>query len=258
MLIILSPAKTLDFDELQLSLPNTLPEFIPQASQLIGELKKYSTQDIASLMSLSDKLAALNVTRYASWSKNFTEKNSKAAVFAFNGDVYEGLEASSLTKKQLEFAQTHLRILSGLYGLLKPLDLMQAYRLEMGTRLKTTHAKDLYTFWSKAVTQAIQTELADKKKPFLLNLASDEYFKVIDAKSLDFPVISPVFQDEKDGKFKIISFYAKRARGLMARYVIQNGIQDPKKLQGFNLEGYHHVPELSQPLQPLFQRKQRA
>jgi len=257
MLIILSPAKTLDFDEFKLSLPNTLPQFIPQASQLISELKKYSTQDIASLMTLSDKLAALNVTRYAAWSKNFTEKNSKAALFAFNGDVYEGLDASSLSKKQVEFAQGHLRILSGLYGVLKPLDLMQAYRLEMGTRLKTSQAKDLYAFWNKEVTQAIRAELAGMKKPFLLNLASDEYFKVIDTKTLEYPVISPVFQDEKDGKFKIISFYAKRARGLMARYVIQNAIQDPKKLEGFDLEGYQYVAELSHTHQPVFQRKQR-
>ena len=156
MLIILSPAKTLDFDEYELSLPNTLPEFIPEASQLITELKKFSTQDIASLMSLSDKLAALNAARYSSWSKTFTNKNSKAALFAFNGDVYEGLDAKSLNKKQLEFAQNHLRILSGLYGVLKPLDLMQPYRLEMGTRLENKKGIDLYHFWGSKITKAIQ------------------------------------------------------------------------------------------------------
>ena len=257
MLIILSPAKTLDFDEFELSLPNTLPEFIPEAGQLITELKKLSTQEIATLMSLSDKLAALNATRYSSWSKTFTNKNSKAALFAFNGDVYEGLDATSLNKKQLEFAQKHVRILSGLYGILKPLDLMQAYRLEMGTRLKHKNGGDLYSFWGSKITKLIQAELATHKKPMLLNLASEEYFKVMHAKELGYPIVSPVFQDEKDGKFKIISFYAKRARGLMARYVIQNAIQDPIKLQGFNLEGYQYVEGLSSAHQPVFQRKQQ-
>jgi cytoplasmic iron level regulating protein YaaA (DUF328/UPF0246 family) len=257
MLIILSPAKTLDFDEFELSLPNTLPEFIPEASQLIAELKKLSNQEIATMMSLSDKLAALNATRYSSWSKTFTNKNSKAALFAFNGDVYEGLDATSLNKKQLDFAQKHVRILSGLYGVLKPLDFMQAYRLEMGTRLKHKLGGDLYSFWGSKITKRIQAELASQKKPMLLNLASEEYFKVIQATELGFPIISPVFQDEKDGKFKIISFYAKRARGLMARYVIQNSIQDPIKLQDFDLEGYQYVPALSQTHQPVFQRKQR-
>jgi hypothetical protein len=257
MLIILSPAKTLDFGEFELSLPNTLPEFIPEAGQLITELKKLSTQEIASMMSLSDKLATLNATRYASWSKTFTNKNSKAALFAFNGDVYEGLDATSLNKKQLDFAQKHVRILSGLYGVLKPLDLMQAYRLEMGTRLKHKLGSDLYSFWGSKITKLIQAELAIQKKPMLLNLASEEYFKVIQVKELGFPIISPVFQDQKDGKFKIISFYAKRARGLMARFVIQNSIQDPIKLQEFDLEGYQYVPVLSQTHQPVFQRKQQ-
>jgi len=256
MLIILSPAKTLDFDEFELSLPNTLPEFIPEASQLISELKKLSTQEIATMMSLSDKLAALNAARYSSWTKVFNTENSKAALFAFNGDVYEGLDATTLNKKQLEFAQNHLRILSGLYGVLKPLDLMQAYRLEMGTRLKHKNGSDLYSFWGSKITKLIQAELATQKKPMLLNLASEEYFKVILGKELGYPIISPVFQDEKDGKFKIISFYAKRARGLMARYVIQHAIQDPIKLQGFDLEGYQYVEELSQTNQPVFQRKQ--
>jgi len=256
MLIILSPAKTLDFDEFKLPLPTSQPEFILEASQLIAELKKYSVQEIASLMSLSDKLSALNAARYASWSKKFTADNSKAALFAFNGDVYEGLQASTFTKKHIEFAQQHLRILSGLYGVLKPLDLMQAYRLEMGTHLVNKKGKDLYSFWGSKVTENIQSELKALKKSFLLNLASDEYFKVIQSKDFGFPIISPVFQDEKDGKFKIISFYAKRARGLMARYVIQNGIQDSEQLRHFDLEGYHFVPELSQPHQPVFQRKQ--
>lgn len=257
MLIILSPAKTLDFDEFELPLPNTLPQFMPEASQLISDLKKLSTQEIASMMSLSDKLAELNAARYSSWSKTFTNQNSKAALFAFNGDVYEGLDAKTLNKKQLDFAQKYLRILSGLYGVLKPFDLMQAYRLEMGTRIQHQHGSDLYSFWGSKITKLIQAELATQKKPMLLNLASEEYFKVIQANSLGYPVISPVFQDEKDGKFKIISFYAKRARGLMARYVIQNAIHDPIKLQDFDLEGYHYVEAQSQAHQPVFQRKQQ-
>ena len=256
MLIILSPAKTLDFDEFELPLPNTLPEFISEASQLISELKKLSTQEIATMMSLSDKLAALNAARYSCWTKVCNAENSKAALFAFNGDVYEGLDATSLNKKELDFAQKHLRILSGLYGVLKPLDLMQAYRLEMGTRLKYKNGSDLYSFWGSKITKLIQAELAAQKKPMLLNLASEEYFKVILGKELGYPIISPVFQDQKDGKFKIISFYAKRARGLMARYVIQHAIQEPTKLQGFDLEGYQYVEELSQANQPVFQRKQ--
>jgi len=255
MLIILSPAKTLDFEEVDTLLPTSLPEFIPQSHELIQILKKYSVQEISELMSLSDKLSALNVARYETWSKKFTPQNSKAAIFAFNGDVYEGLDAGTLTKKQLEFCQDHLRILSGLYGILRPLDLMQAYRLEMGTHLKNKKGSDLYSFWGKSLTESLQIELAKQKKPFLLNLASEEYFKVIAAKEISYPIISPIFQDEKDGKFKIISFYAKKARGLMARYAIQNKIQDPSQLEGFNLDGYYFVKELSKPFAPVFQRK---
>jgi cytoplasmic iron level regulating protein YaaA (DUF328/UPF0246 family) len=258
MLTILSPAKTLDFDPVELSVPSTLPEFIPESSQLINHLKKLSLQEISELMDLSDKLASLNLGRYASWSKKFTSDNSKVALLAFNGDVYEGLNASSLNKKQLNFAQNHLRILSGLYGVLKPLDLMQPYRLEMGTGLATSKGKDLYAFWGNKITKKIQEELATHKHPYLLNLASDEYFKVIQAKDLGSPIISPVFQDEKDGKFKIISFYAKKARGLMARFVIENGIQNPQDLQGFSIDGYHFVSKISTPEKPVFQRKQGA
>lgn len=258
MLIILSPAKTLDFEAQPLPLPSTLPEFIPQASQLVSLLKKFSVQDIADLMSLSDKLAALNAGRYASWSKNCDTQNSKAALLTFNGDVYEGLQASSFNKKQLEFAQQHVRILSGLYGVLKPLDLMQAYRLEMGTSLQNKKGKDLYAFWGETVTQALQAQLALQKNPVLLNLASEEYFKVVQSSSLPYPIISPVFQDEKNGQYKIISFYAKRARGLMARYVIQEKILDPQKLEHFNLEGYRYVKALSQTHKPIFQREERT
>ncbi len=259
MLTLLSPAKTLNFDDpVDLSLPTTLPDFIADSSELIRLLKNFSVQDVAQLMSLSDKLAALNATRYSAWSKNFTSKNSKVSLLAFNGDVYEGLNANNLTKKQIEFAQTHLRILSGLYGVLRPLDLMQAYRLEMGTQLVNKRGKDLYSFWGSKVTEKIKYELDQDKKPYLLNLASDEYFKVIQTDLLGHPIISPVFQDEKDGKFKIISFYAKRARGLMARFVIEKNIHEPSKLKSFDAEGYQYIESLSSPSKPVFQRKQRS
>ncbi len=259
MLTLLSPAKTLNFDDdHSIEIATTLPDFIADSSQLISELKKFSVQDIAQLMSLSDKLAALNATRYSSWSKTFTSKNSKAALLAFNGDVYEGLDASTLTKKQMEFAQSHLRILSGLYGVLRPFDLMQAYRLEMGTQLANKKGKDLYSFWGSKVTEKIKFELDHDKTPYVLNLASEEYFKVIQPNLLGHPVISPVFQDQKDGKFKIISFYAKRARGLMARFVIEKNLNDPVKLKSFDAEGYQYVESLSSALKPVFQRKQGA
>jgi cytoplasmic iron level regulating protein YaaA (DUF328/UPF0246 family) len=257
MLTVLSPAKTLDFDRVDIPVSTTLPDFVKETSELITDLKKFSVQEISELMSLSDKLAALNVARYSTWSKKFTDENSKAAILAFNGDVYEGLNASGFNKKQMTFAQNHVRILSGLYGVLRPFDLMQAYRLEMGTSLATKKGKDLYAFWGDKITKKIQEELAIDKKPALLNLASDEYFKVIHAKALDFPIISPVFQDEKDGNFKIISFYAKKARGLMARYVIENSIHNPKDLEGFDVDGYFFVPKLSKPEKPVFQRRHK-
>lgn len=255
MLIVLSPAKSLDYETPATTDEHTLPIFINDSAKLIGLLKKMSLQEIAQLMDLSDKLAALNLTRYSEWSKTFTAKNSKQAILAFNGDVYEGLDASTLTKKQLRFAQDHLRVLSGLYGILKPLDLMQAYRLEMGTALANPSGKDLYAFWGDKVTQALSTEMKSQKNKVLLNLASDEYFKVVQVKSLGAPVVSPVFQDEKDGKYKIISFYAKRARGLMARYIIENQIDDPKALEGFNYEGYKFAAKESVADKPVFRRK---
>jgi len=258
MLIVLSPAKSLNFDPIDLPVETTSPEFIADSSALIADLKKMSVTQISELMSISDQLASLNVARYAIWSKKMTQENSKPALFAFNGDVYEGLEAKSLKKKQLQFAQDHVRILSGLYGILRPLDLMQAYRLEMGTSLATKRGKDLYAFWGTKITQKIREELSVQAYPTLLNLASEEYFKVLQTKDLGYPVISPVFQDEKEGKFKIISFYAKKARGLMTRFVIDHQIQKPQDLQRFDSQGYRFVPSLSTLEKPVFQRKQGA
>jgi hypothetical protein len=257
MLIVLSPAKSLDYKTPFQVKTTTLPEFVTESAKLIAELKKLSPQEIADLMGLSDQLAALNVGRYRDWSKKFTEENSKPAIYAFNGDVYEGFDVQTLNAKALDFAQNHLRILSGLYGALRPLDLMQPYRLEMGTAFKNIRGKDLYAFWGERVTDSLKKLLEQEKKPVLLNLASEEYFKVLQAKNLDCPVISPVFQDCKDGKYKIISFYAKRARGLMARYVVENRITDPEYLKGFNLDGYKYVPSESKPDKPLFRRPER-
>ncbi|QWE09734.1 peroxide stress protein YaaA [Polynucleobacter sp. es-EL-1] len=257
MLIVLSPAKSLDYKTPAKVKAPTLPEFVSESAKLIADLKKLAPQEVADLMGLSDQLAALNVGRYRDWSKKFTEENSKPAIYAFDGDVYDGFDVKSLNPKTVEFAQDHIRILSGLYGALRPLDLMQPYRLEMGTAFKNARGKDLYAFWGERVTESLKKILEKQKKPVLLNLASEEYFKVLQPQNLDCPVIAPVFQDEKDGKYKIISFYAKRARGLMARYVVENRITDPADLKGFNLDGYKYYPSESKPEKPVFRRSQR-
>jgi len=257
MLIVLSPAKSLDYKTPAKVKEPTLPEFVSESAKLIAELKKLSPQDVANLMGLSDQLAALNVGRYRDWSKKFTEANSKPAIYAFNGDVYDGFDVKTLNAKALDFAQDHIRILSGLYGALRPLDLMQAYRLEMGTSFKNARGKDLYAFWGGRVTDSLKKVLENQKKPVLLNLASEEYFKVLQAQDLNCPVISPVFQDAKDGKYKIISFYAKRARGLMARYVVENRITDPADLKGFNLDGYKYFAAESKLDKPVFRRAEK-
>ena len=257
MLIVLSPAKSLDYKTPAKVKAPTLPEFVSESAKLIADLKKLSPQEVANLMGLSDQLAALNVGRYRDWSKKFTEENSKPAIYAFDGDVYDGFNVKTLDAKAIAFAQDHIRILSGLYGALRPLDLMQPYRLEMGTAFKNARGKDLYAFWGERVTHSLKQVLEQQKKPVLLNLASEEYFKVLQAKNLDCPVISPIFQDGKDGKYKIISFYAKRARGLMARYVVENRITDAADLKGFNLDGYKYVPSESKPEKPLFRRPER-
>jgi cytoplasmic iron level regulating protein YaaA (DUF328/UPF0246 family) len=257
MLIVLSPAKSLDYKTPVKVKAPTLPEFVSESAKLIADLKKLAPQDVAKLMGLSDPLATLNVGRYRDWSKTFTEINSKPAIYAFNGDVYDGFDVKSLNAKAIDFAQDHIRILSGLYGALRPLDLMQAYRLEMGTSLKNARGKDLYAFWGNRVTNSLKKILDKEKKPVLLNLASEEYFKVLQAKDLACPVIAPVFQDAKEGKYKIISFYAKRARGLMARYVVENRISDPADLKGFNLDGYKYYAAESTVDKPVFRRAER-
>ncbi len=255
MLIVLSPAKTLDYDTAANTEVHTLPDFIDHSAELIATLKTLSPAQLSGLMDISDALAVLNVTRYASWSRKFTKKNAKQAVLAFNGDVYEGLDAPSLSAKQLDYAQSRLRILSGLYGVLRPLDLMQPYRLEMGTRLANPRGKDLYAFWGELVTAALKRELAQHKSKVLVNLASEEYFKVVRPKLLETEIITPVFEDWKGGRYKIISFYAKRARGLMARYAAVKGITQPEKLKRFDLEGYAFEPAVSTDRNWIFRRR---
>ena len=255
MLIVLSPAKSLDYDTPPTTDLHTKPDFIARSAELIEVLKEKSPAQISTLMGISDQLAALNVERYASWSRKFTTKNSKQAVLAFNGDVYEGLNAASLSARQLDYVQTHVRILSGLYGALRPLDLMQPYRLEMGTRLQNPRGKDLYAFWGEDVTKVLNVELAQHKSKVLVNLASEEYFKVVKTKVLEAKVISPVFEDWKGGKYKIISFYAKRARGLMARYAALKGINQAEKLKNFDLDGYAFDEAVSSETSWVFRRR---
>ena len=255
MLFLLSPAKSLDYDSpLPAGLPHSQPQFIPDAARLIDVLRTRSPQDIASLMSISDALAALNVARYGAWSPRFTQENARQAVMAFNGDVYEGLQAATLSLPDLDWAQQHLAILTGLYGVLRPLDLMQPYRLEMGTRLATDAGTNLYQFWGARIAEHLNRQLADDTDPVVVNLASQEYFKAVDRKALSARVVECVFEDYKGGHYKIISFYAKRARGLMARWAIQQRASTPRQLEGFDLEGYAFHPAASSPERLVFRR----
>lgn len=255
MLFLLSPAKSLDYDTpLPADLPHTQPAFVSESTRLIEVLREKSPQEIASLMSISDPLAALNVARYAAWTPHFTAANSRQAVMAFNGDVYEGLQARSLSPEDLEWAQAHVAILSGLYGVLRPLDWMQPYRLEMGTRLATDAGANLYQFWGARIAEHLNQRLAADATPVVVNLASQEYFKSVDLKALKARVIECVFEDYKGGQYKIISFHAKRARGLMARWAIQRRATAPRQLEDFDLEGYAFHSGASTPDRLVFRR----
>lgn len=247
MLLLISPAKTLDFESPLATQTFTQPEFIEQAEPLIDTLRQFAPQDIADLMKLSDKLATLNVARYESWSSQHTRDNARQALLAFKGDVYTGLQAEDFNEQEFAFAQNHLRILSGLYGVLKPLDLMQPYRLEMGTKLMTDAGKNLYQYWGSSITDRLNTELAmHSSEPVVVNLASNEYFKSVQPKGLKARLITPEFKDLKNGQYKIISFYAKKARGLMSRYAIKQGITNAEDLKAFDAEGYTYNASLSQ------------
>lgn len=229
MLFLLSPAKSLDYDTPATTDRHTLPQFIDESAALIDVLQPYTPAQIASLMDLSDALATLNVARYGAWSRTFSADNSKQAVLAFNGDVYEGLDAGSLSQADLDWAQTHVGILSGLYGILRPLDWMQPYRLEMGTKLPNPRGKDLYAWWGDTLAEHLNQQLAEQGDNVIVNLASQEYFKSVKRKALKARVVECVFEDWKAGKWKIISFHAKRARGLMARYAITHRAKKPDR-----------------------------
>ncbi|HEX7683388.1 MAG TPA: peroxide stress protein YaaA [Trinickia sp.] len=257
MIIVLSPAKSLDYETPAHVSKHTIPDFIDDAAQLVDELRRYSPQQIASLMDISDALAHLNFQRYAEWSPQFTKDNAKQAVLAFNGDVYEGFDAKSLSAADLDYAQRHVRVLSGLYGVLRPLDLLQPYRLEMGTRLPNPRGKDLYAFWGERITEALNAQLRQIKggSRVIVNCASTEYFKSVRPKRLDAPVITPVFEDWKGGRYKIISFHAKRARGLMARFAVENRLASPEQLKAFAVEGYAFEPAASNDATFVFRRR---
>ena len=254
-MFLLSPAKSLDYTPAPADLPHTQPLFVKQSAELIDVLRQKSPQQIASLMHLSDALATLNVARYEAWRPRFTARNAKQAALAFNGDVYGGLDARTLKPAELAWAQEHLCILSGLYGVLRPLDRMQPYRLEMGTRLATAHGDNLYQFWGSRISDYLNRRLAADRSPVVVNLASQEYFKAVDRKALKARVIDCVFEDWKAGAYKIISFHAKRARGLMARHAITHRIATPHQLEGFDLEGYAFAPAASEPERLVFRRK---
>lgn len=254
MLIVISPAKTLDFETRSKTRTFTLPPFLDDSAELIDQLRGMTPQELGKLMGISPKLADLNAHRYHAWSLPFTSGNAKQAALAFKGDVYTGLDADTLSAADLKYAQKHLRILSGLHGVLRPLDLMQPYRLEMGTKLKTDRGDDLYAFWNGRINAALATALKKQKDNILVNLASNEYFKSVKAAELDARIVAPVFKERKNGEYKLISFFAKKARGLMSRYIIRNRLDNPEDLKGFDLEGYQYNEALSGEDRPAFTR----
>ena len=239
MLMVLSPAKTLDYQSPLVYQNFSLPEHLEHSAELIEQLRRLSPAQLADLMKLSDPLASLNVARYASWHAQFTQDNARQALLAFKGDVYTGLACADFSPEDFAFAQQHLRILSGLYGLLRPLDLMQPYRLEMGTKLANNRGKDLYAFWGERISLWLNEALAAQGDQWLINLASNEYFSAVKRKALTARIIDVEFKDLKNGQYKIISFYAKKARGLMARYIIQNRLSTPEQLKAFDSQGYY-------------------
>ncbi|MBC3485355.1 peroxide stress protein YaaA [Pseudomonas kermanshahensis] len=245
MLTVISPAKTLDYDTPPVTERFTLPQYLDDSQALIVQLRELSPAQISELMHLSDKLAGLNAARFGSWTPDFTPANAKQALLAFKGDVYTGLDAESLGEDDFSYAQDHLRMLSGLYGLLRPLDLMQPYRLEMGTKLANARGKDLYAFWGTRISEWLNQALADQGDDVLLNLASNEYFSAVKRGALKARVINVDFKDFKNGQYKIISFYAKKARGMMSRFVIEQRINDPEQLKQFDVQGYYYSAEQS-------------
>ncbi|OBU40791.1 peroxide stress protein YaaA [Photobacterium damselae] len=257
MLIVVSPAKTLDYESPLVTEQYTLPELTEHSQQLIEVCRELTPMDIARLMKVSDKIAGLNAARFAEWVPTFTPENARPAMFAFKGDVYTGLAAETMTVEQIAYAQQHFRMLSGLYGLLRPLDLMQPYRLEMGTKLENPRGANLYQFWGNIITDKVNRALAEQGDDILVNLASNEYFKSVKPKQVKGTIITPVFKDAKKGQYKVISFYAKKARGLMARYIIDNQIDSIEKLKEFDAAGYYFVAAESTATELVFKREEQ-
>lgn len=255
MLILVSPAKTLDFEQPPLTQVYSQPDFLYHSQELIQVCRQLAPSDIATLMKVSDKIAGLNAARFEGWQPQFTLENAKQAIFAFRGDVYTGFDADTLSSQELERAQSQLRILSGLYGLLRPLDLILPYRLEMGTALNNARGKNLYDFWGDILTLAVNKTLTEQGDRMVVNLASNEYFKAIKVRQLDGQLITPVFKDYKNGQYKVISFFAKRARGMMARYIIKQQINSIDELIKFDAAGYYYSEEHSTQSEPTFLRE---
>jgi cytoplasmic iron level regulating protein YaaA (DUF328/UPF0246 family) len=256
MLIVISPAKTLDYETPPKTGTFTIPDYLDRSEQLIARARQYSTLDIAELMAVSMKLAELNFERFAQWHTPFTPDNAKQAVLAFKGDVYTGLDAERFSAADFTFAQNHLRILSGLYGLLRPLDLMQPYRLEMGRKVDTERGRNLYEFWGTTITEGLNAQLKKLKSPYLINLASNEYFKAVKPKALDGEIITPEFKDWKNGQYKMMGVYAKKARGQLSRFVIRNQLTDPQQMKAFDVDGYRFNEALSNGNKWVFTRRQ--
>lgn len=258
MLVVISPAKTLDYETALPSKKSTQPRLVSESKKLISVMCDYSSEELQKLMGVSEKIADLNVERFREWHLPFSPENARPAVFAFKGDVYEGLQAYNLKAADIEFTQKHLRILSGLYGVLRPLDLMQAYRLEMGIRLATPAGKNLYEFWGTQVTDLLNQDLKKQKQKVVINLASNEYFKSVKKPLLDAEIVTPQFRDWKNGQYKMISFFAKKARGMMSRYIIDNRLQGPDELKSFDVGGYAYNPEFSTDKDWVFTRKEQV
>ena len=254
MLIVISPSKTLDFNKSIDIQEYTQPEYVKEASTLIKPLRKLSVGQLIELMGISPKLAQLNQERYYLWQPEFSPETARQALFAFRGDVYLGLDADSLKPSEIAIAQKQIRILSGLYGVLRPLDLMRPYRLEMGTPLKFGKTNNLYEFWQKKITAKIRKELDTSGSNLLINLASVEYFKAIDPKKLKAEIVTPEFKEAKNGTYQMVSFFAKKARGMMTRFILQNGITSENELHAFDSEGYCYNNNLSRQGRPVFTR----
>tara|TARA_B000000565_G_scaffold70567_1_gene49432 strand:+ start:84 stop:857 length:774 start_codon:yes stop_codon:yes gene_type:complete len=256
MITVISPAKKLSEECNAVNTSFTQPSYLDRSGELVSQLKNYDPTHLQGLMGISEKLSTLNWERYQSWKTPFNKSNSRQALFTFKGDTYSGLDADTLSKNEITYSQNHTRILSGLYGLLKPLDLIMPYRLEMGTKLENSSGKNLYEFWGSSLAEYLEEDLSAHSSKFVVNCASVEYFRSIDNDALKSPVITPIFKEIKNGKPKIISFFAKKARGMMARYIIQNQIENPHDIQKFNVDGYSFDEGLSSEFEPVFTRAQ--